>query len=754
MKKHLFFLLISLLLLSCKQQKEESKMDNFIDSLMSEMTLQEKLGQLNLPVTGDIVTGQAQSSNIAEKIRNGEVGGLFNLKGVNAIREVQRIAVEESRLHIPLLFGMDVIHGYETVFPIPLAVACTWDTEAAAAMARVSAIEATADGISWTFSPMADVCCDARWGRISEGFGEDPCLTAAMTAAMVNGYQLGDLSDSTTMMACLKHFALYGAPEAGREYNTVELGRYRMFNDYFPPYRAAVEEGVGSVMASFNTLEGVPATCNKWLLTDLLREQWGFQGMVVSDYTGVYELINHGVAANLHEASQMALRAGLDMDMVAEGLPSLNDDKSLIPAINTACRRILEAKYKLGLFADPYRYCDETRAATQIYNEENRQEAREVARKSLVLLKNNNQLLPLSKQSTIALIGPLADTRANMPGTWSVAAVSSKYKTLREGLEQAVSGKGKVLYAKGCNLMYDAKMEADATMFGREMRDNRSVEVMISEAMQIARQADVIVCAMGESSEMSGECSSRTNLEMPDAQHDLLEKLLTVGKPIVLLNFSGRPVILNWENEHLDAIMQVWFAGSEAADAIADVLYGDFCPSGKLAVAFPRSVGQLPMTYRHYNTGRPLPEGKDDFSKFVSCYMDCNNSPLFPFGYGLSYTSFEYSEITVSHNELCNNGRADITVTVTNSGKRDADEVVQLYIRDLVSCPVRPVCELRDWQHIQLAAGESQTVCFVIDKDMLGFYDAQGNYSTPAGDYQIMVGPNSEQLKKATISIE
>ncbi len=757
LRNHCAGLVLTVLLVGalcgCTRPTETDRMQSFVDSLMSRMTIEEKLGQLNLPVTGDIVTGQAQSSNIAEAIRAGRVGGLFNLKGVEAIREVQRIAVEQSRLGIPLIFGMDVIHGYETVFPIPLAVACTWDTQAARTMAQVSAKEATADGICWTFSPMADICCDARWGRIAEGFGEDPCLASAMTAAMVQGYQQDALDDSTTMMACLKHFALYGAAEGGRDYNNAELSRYRMFNDYMPPYKAAVEAGVGSVMASFNTVEGVPATCNHWLLTDVLRDKWDFTGFVVSDYTGVNELINHGIATDKHEAATLSLLAGLDMDMVSEGLPMLHDDDRLLPAIDKACRRILEAKYRLGLFDNPYLYCDSTRRQTDILSSDNRAKARAVARESFVLLKNENDLLPLSKDMTIALIGPLADTRANMPGTWSVAAVFDRYKTLREGLQDAVGDRGRVLYAKGCNLFYDPKTEANGTMFGREMRDTRSPQAMLNEALDIARKADVIVAAMGEASEMSGECTSRTNLDMPDAQHDLLVELRKLRKPIVLLNFSGRPVTLNWEAENVDAILQVWFGGSETADALADVLYGDHNPSGKLAVAFPRSVGQLPMTYRHYNTGRPLPDGKDEFSKFVSCYFDSPNTPLFPFGYGLSYTTFDYSDFALSNTTLSGADSIVASVVVTNNGRRDGDEIVQLYIRDLVSNPVRPVVELIAWQRVSLKQAESRTVEFTIRKDMLASFDADGNVIAPEGKFDIMVGPNSRDLRKVEIEV-
>ncbi|MGN1238621.1 MAG: glycoside hydrolase family 3 N-terminal domain-containing protein, partial [Muribaculaceae bacterium] len=516
-------------------------MDRYIDDLMGQMTLHEKIGQLNLPVTGDIVTGQAKSSNIAEKIKAGEVGGLFNLKGVEKIREVQRVAVEESRLHIPLIFGMDVVHGYETVFPIPLALSCSWDMEAIEKSAQIAAREASADGICWTFSPMVDICRDPRWGRQSEGSGEDPFLGSAIARAMVKGYQGENLQDSATIMACVKHFALYGAPEAGRDYNTVDMSRVSMFNGYLAPYKAAVEAGAGSVMSSFNVVDGIPATGNKWLMTDVLRDMWGFNGFVVTDYTAILEMIDHGMG-DLQQVSALSLKAGTDMDMVADGFvgtleKSLEEGKVTEEDINKACRRILEAKYKLGLFADPYKYCNVERPKKEVFSAENRAIAREIAAETFVLLKNEDNLLPLQRKGRIALIGPLADTKANMPGTWSVAAVSDRYKSLLEGMKDAVAGKAEVLYAKGSNLCYDATLEANATMFGREMRDPRSAEAMRAEALSVAQRADVIVFAGGESSEFSGECSSRSNLDLPDAQLDLLKALKKTGKPIVMLNF-------------------------------------------------------------------------------------------------------------------------------------------------------------------------------------------------------------------------
>lgn len=756
MKKTIWGLALLLGLASCSGNKSNNEMDAFINDLMSKMTLEEKLGQLNLPVTGDIVTGAAQSSNVAENIRAGRVGGLFNLKGADRVAELQHIAVEESRLGIPLIFGMDVIHGYETVFPIPLGLSCTWDMEAIERSAQIAAQEATADGICWTFSPMVDICHDARWGRISEGNGEDPFLGSRIAEAMVRGYQQGDLTSANTMMACVKHFALYGAPEAGRDYNTVDMSLWRMYNEYFPPYKAACDAGAGSYMASFNIVNGVPATGNRWLLTDVLRNQWGFDGFVVSDYTGIAEMVNHGMG-DLKEVSALALHAGLDMDMVSDGLvgtlaESLKEGRTTQADIDQACRRILEAKYKLGLFEDPYRYCDTTRYAKEVYTEENRREARRIAGESFVLLKNEGNILPLKRQGKIALIGPLANTRANMPGTWSVAATSERYSTVVEGLKRAVGDKAQVLYAKGCNLMYDAQAEADATMFGREMRDNRSDAAMRAEALAIARQANVIVFAGGEASEMAGECSSRVGIEMPDAQHDLLVELVKLGKPIVLLNFSGRPMILNWETEHIPAILEVWFGGSEAADAIADVVFGDVIPSGKLTTSFPRHIGQLPMSYSYYNTGRPVQA--DAFVKFQSCYMDVSNTPLYPFGFGLSYTTFSYSPVTLSSNELTNGGEIEAKVTVSNTGKCEGTEVVQLYIRDLVGSVTRPVKELKGFKRVTLKEGESCVVTFTIDADLLKFYNGELEYVCEPGEFEVMIGTNSADVQSAKFALK
>ena len=725
-------------------------MDRFIDQLMKKMTLEEKIGQLNLPVTGEITTGQAKSSDVAKRIRNGEVGGLFNLKGVKRIREVQRQAVEESRLGIPLLFGMDVIHGYETIFPIPLGLSCTWDMKAIEESARIAAVEASADGISWTFSPMVDVSRDPRWGRVSEGNGEDPFLGAAIARAMIRGYQGKDMSRK--IMACVKHFALYGASEAGRDYNTVDMSRQRMFNEYMLPYQAAVEAGVGSVMASFNEVDGVPATGSKWLMTDVQRKQWGFDGFVVTDYTGINEMIDHGMG-DQQTVAALALNAGVDMDMVSDAFSgtlkkSVEEGKVSAAAIDAACRRILEAKYKLGLFDNPYKYCDVNRPKKQIFTKEHRAIARKTASESFVLLKNEG-VLPLSKKGTIAVVGPLANTRSNMPGTWSVAAVLDNAPSLVEGLREVVGDRAKVVTAKGSNLIGDADYEKRATMFGRELhRDNRTDRELLDEALKVAAGADVIVAALGESSEMSGESSSRTNLEMPDVQRALLQELLKTGKPVVLVLFTGRPLVLTWEEEHVPAILNVWFGGSEAAYAISDVLFGDVNPSGKLTATFPQNVGQIPLFYNHKNTGRPLQEGRW-FEKFRSNYLDVSNEPLYPFGYGLSYTTFAYSDIHLSSTEMSADGELTATVTVTNTGSRDGAEVVQLYIRDLVGSVTRPVKELKGFEKIFLKAGESRKVSFSITPELLKFYNYDLQFVCEPGDFDVMIGGNSRDVKKA-----
>ena len=734
----------------------DPKMDKFIDELLAKMTLEEKIGQLNLPSAGDFTTGQVQSSDIGKKVLEGKVGGLFNIKGVDKIRDMQRTAVEGSRMKIPLIFGMDVIHGYETTFPIPLGLASSWDMDLIRKSAQIAAAEATADGINWAFSPMVDVSRDPRWGRVAEGAGEDAYLGSRIAKAMVNGYQGNDLKANNTMLACVKHFALYGASEAGRDYNTVDMSKVRMYNEYLPPYKAAIDAGAGSVMVSFNEIDGIPATGNKWLLTDLLRNQWQFPGFVVTDYTGILEMIEHGMG-DLQQVSKLALNAGVDMDMVTEGFlltltKSLKEGKVTYSDIDMAARRILEAKYRLGLFDDPYKYCDSNRAKTEIFNSQNRAEARIIAAQSMVLMKNQNNTLPLKAAGTVAVIGPLADNPENMPGTWSVGAKHSQAISLMKGLKETLGDKVNFVWAKGANFDYDPDFESRVSMFGKNSyRDNRPKEEILKEAMDAARKADVILAALGESAEMSGECSSRTNIEVPQSQKDLLIELKKLGKPIVLVLFTGRPLVLNDENKLADAILNVWFAGSEAGYAISDVLFGKVNPSGKLPMTFPRNLGQVPIYYNHKNTGRPEIK-EDQFDKFKSVYLDVPNSPLFPFGYGLSYTTFSYGDISLSNTQLQGNQTLKASVTLTNTGKYDGAEVVQLYIRDVVGSNTRPVKELKGFQKVMLKAGETKTVTFDITPELLKFYNNKLIYDWESGDFEIKIGGNSYDVKTATVN--
>ncbi|MFC4870902.1 beta-glucosidase BglX [Negadavirga shengliensis] len=727
-----------------------------VDSLIALMTLEEKIGQLNLPAAGDFTTGLASSSDIAGKIKAGQVGGLFNIKTVDKIRDVQRVAVEESRLGIPLLFGMDVIHGYETIFPIPLGLSCSWDMDLIKKSAQMAAQEASADGINWTFSPMTDISRDPRWGRVSEGNGEDPYLAAQIAKAMVQGYQGEDLSLDHTIMACVKHFALYGAPEAGRDYNTVDMSRQRMYNEYFAPYKAAIDAGVGTVMTAFNEVEGIPASGNRWLMTDVLRDQWGFDGFVVTDYTAINEMIDHGVG-DLKTVSSLALNAGVEMDMVGEGFlttleKSLEEGSITEAQINRACRLILTAKFKLGLFDDPYRYCNPERAKNEVFTAENRQFARQVAAQSFVLMKNEEKTLPLQKSGTIALVGPMADNAENMTGTWSVAGRFEESVSLMRGIQNAVGEGVKIVHARGANVVADSLLESRISIFGKPTyRDNRPEEVLIREALETVRQADVIVAAMGEAAEMSGESSSLSSIELPENQRRLLQELKKTGKPIVLVLFAGRPLAIKWESENIPAILNVWFGGSEAGDAIADVLFGDVNPSGKLTATFPQNTGQIPIYYNHKNTGRPLPEG-EWFQKFRSNYLDIPNEPLYPFGYGLSYTEFEYGDLTLDSHELQGDQTLSASVSLTNKGGHDGAEVVQLYVRDLVGSITRPVKELKGFQKVFLKAGETIEVSFEIGREDLMFYNHSLEHVFEPGEFEIMIGGNSEDVVRQKIN--
>ena len=747
--------LLFIAILGYAQNAKDAKMHQFVNNLMSKMTLEEKLGQLNLPASSDFVTGAVSSSDIAEKVKAGKVGGVFNIRSVTKIKELQQFAVNNTRLHIPLLFGMDVIHGYKTIFPIPLGMSATWDMDLIKRSAQIAASEASADGIQWTFSPMVDLTRDPRWGRASEGNGEDAFLSSAIAKAMIHGYQGDDLSAENTIMSCVKHYALYGAAEGGRDYNTTDMSRVRMYNEYFPPYKAAVDAGVGSVMVSFNEIDGVPASGNKWLVDDVLRKQWKFNGFVVSDYTGIPEMVNHGVG-DYQAVNALSLNAGVDMDMVGEGFlttlkKSMQEGKVTLAQINKACERILEAKYKLGLFDDPYKYCNEQRSAKEVFTAANRAEARKIASQSFVLLKNNNQLLPLSAGNKIALVGPLANAKENMTGTWSVGADNSQSVSLLKGLSDAIGKNGRVIYAKGANLEDDEEMQKRQTMFGKDIeRDGRTAEQMIQEAISVSADADVIVAALGEGAESSGESASKSDIDIPYAQKRLLKALLATGKPVVLVLFNGRPLTLTWETDNVPAILDVWFAGSEAGDAIADALLGKVNPSGKLSMSFPRNVGQIPVYYNHKNTGRPL-TGKW-FAKFQSNYIDVPNEPLYPFGYGLSYTKFEYGALQLSAKQLKGNQKLTVTVPVKNTGKYSGKEVVQLYIRDEVGSITRPVQELKGFNKIELAPGETKNISFEITPELLKFYNGDLKLDWESGDFQIMVGTNSKEVQVAKVN--
>jgi len=720
------------------------------------MTLDEKIGQMNLPVGADIVTGDIMNSDIGADIAAGRVGGVFNMKGCGKIREYQRIAVENSRLGIPLIFGMDVVHGYETVFPIPLALSCSWDMDAIEECARIAASEASAAGICWTFSPMVDISREPRWGRVAEGAGEDPRLGAEIARAMVRGYQGRNMEADDEIMACVKHFALYGAPEGGRDYNTVDMSRQRMFNEYFEPYKAAAEEGAGSFMTSFNVVDGIPASGNRWLFTDVLRDLWGFDGFVVTDYAAINEMMVHGLGGP-DDVSKMAVDAGVDMDMA--GGSYLATLKNLVASgkvseeqIDTAVRRILEAKYRLGLFYNPYKYINPEREATQIYTQANREAARRIAAETFVLLKNNGNLLPLSADGKIALIGPLADAATHMQGMWSVAAVPGRNRSLRTAFAEAMADSSRLFYAKGANLYDDAEMEAGASM-ANCIRDPRPAGELVAEALAVAEKADVIVAALGEGAESSGESASRAFLQLPGNQMELLKALVATGKPVVLLNFSGRPTVMTYEAENVPAVMNVWYAGSEGADAIADVVFGKVSPSGKLTASMPRSVGQIPLYYNHLNTGRPRSDGPAVFEKYRSNYLDSPVTPLFPFGYGLSYTTFAYGPMKLSSAAMAPDGSVVVSVPVANTGSRAAAEVVQLYVRDLVASMSRPVKELKHFERVELQPGETKTVSFTITPADLSFYNSNLEFVLEPGEFDIMVGPSSADVQTARLTV-
>jgi beta-glucosidase len=727
-----------------------------VEALLQKMTIEEKIGQLNLLTPGGgVATGEVVSKNVEAKIKAGQVGGLFGVAGPDKVRVAQELAVKESRLGIPLLIGSDVIHGYKTTYPIPLGLSASWDMELVEQAAQMAAKEATADGINWNFSPMVDIARDPRWGRIAEGAGEDPYLGSRIAEAMVKGYQGNDLAAAHTMLACVKHFALYGAAEAGRDYHSVDMSKVKMFNQYLPPYKAALDAGAASFMTSFNDVDGIPATGNKWLLTDLLRDRWGFKGFVVSDYTSLNEMIAHGLG-DLQAVSALALKAGLDMDMVGEGFlttlkKSLDEGKVTEEEITSACRRVLEAKYISGLFEDPYRYLDSKRPEKDILTKENRALARQLAAHSFVLLKNENQILPLQKNKKIALIGPLADSWNNMLGTWAPTGDVSLAVTILEGFKN-VAPNATIQYAKGANVSDDPEFAKKVNVFGPRIEiDKRSPEVMVEEAVALAKNSDVVVAVVGEATEMTGEAASRTDISIPDSQKKLIQALVNTGKPVALVLMSGRPLTIPEEFELPVAILQVWHPGVEAGNAIADVVFGDYNPSGKLTVTWPRNVGQIPIYYSTKNTGRPAPES-DEFQKFRSNYLDSPNSPLLPFGYGLSYTQFEYSDFKLDKQSIGQGESISATVTVANTGNFDGEEVVQLYVKDMVRSITPPKRELKGFQKVFLKKGEKKEITITLSPDDLKFYNSQLEFVSESGEFEVFVGTNSDaQLSQTFI---
>ena len=731
------------------------KMQQYIDGLLAKMTQEEKIGQLNLVSVGFDVTGPVVSKDVDASIRKGLVGGAFNTFTPVATRKLQEMALKESRLHIPLMFGYDVVHGHRTIFPIPLGLAASWDMAAVEQSARIAAEESTADGLNWVFSPMVDIARDPRWGRIMEGAGEDPYLGSRVARAMVRGYQGTDLSKDNAVMACVKHFALYGAAEAGRDYNTTDMSKPRMYNEYLPPYKAAVDAGAGSVMSSFNDINGVPATANKWLMTDLLRRQWGFTGFVVTDYTAINELMEHGMGTAA-QVSALALNAGIDQDMVGEIFlknvaQNIKSGAVSKAQLDAACRRILEAKYRLGLFQDPYRNVSAARATSTLMKPEFIAAARDIARRSLVLLKNERNVLPLKKTGSIALIGPLANRQRDVIGSWSGAGDWKQAVSVEQGLRAAAPGL-KITYAQGANIADDTQMLERLQAHGGELNiDPRSADDMIKEAVQVAQAADVIVAVVGESQGMTGEAASRVDLGLPGQQLALLQALKKTGKPLVLVLMNGRPLTLGWENQNADAILETWFAGTQAGNAIADVLFGGYNPSGKITATFPQAVGQVPLYYNHKSTGRPYNGVKLD--KYKSRYLDVSNEPLYPFGYGLSYTTFQYSKPELSTNNLTPTGTLEVKVTVQNTGSYDGEEITQLYIRDLVGSISRPVQELKGFQKVLLKKGEIRTLTFRLTSNDLKFYNNDLTFAAEPGDFQVFVGGNSRDVQAASFKL-
>lgn len=706
--------------------------DRKVDSLLKQMTLDEKIGQMSQFSCNWDVTGAIMPDDYREYLRKGMVGSILNGYTVAGIRRLQSEALEHSRLKIPILFGYDVVHGYRTIFPIPLGESCTWDPELMRQSAAIAAEEAAAGGINWTFAPMVDITRDPRWGRVMEGAGEDPYLGSLIARARVEGFQGDDLGSTKTVLACTKHFAAYGAAEAGRDYNTTDMSEHTLREVYLPPFRATVEAGVGSLMASFNEIGGIPATANRHLMTDILRGEWGFGGVLVSDYTGINELVPHGIAADEKEAGEKALNAGIDMDMTGAVYlkylrRSLDEGRVSLRQIDDAVRRILRQKFLLGLFDDPYRYLDSLRERETLGKPEFRAKAREIAARSIVLLKNDGGVLPLDPGSrmTVALVGPMVSERASLNGAWAGSGVREESVTLLEGLTKRYAGTAiRFITAAGCDLTTD-----DRSGF--------------AEAVTTARQADIVVAAMGEHYDWSGETASRSDITLPGAQRDLLRALEATGKPVVLVVLSGRPLDLSWEDAHLKAIVEAWYPGTTAGDAIADVLSGDYNPSGKLTMSFPRSAGQIPVYYNHKNTGRPAAPGQTGRC-YRSNYLDIVNEPLYAFGHGLSYTTFNISEPTLDRDTFSAGGRITASARVSNTGGRDGEVVVQLYIRDVAASVTRPVKELKGFRKIALRKGEVQTVTFEVTEREIAFLNADFVRRPEAGEFRLWIAQSSD----------
>lgn len=719
-------------------------MDAFVTQLMSKMTLEEKLGQLNL-LSSNANTGPFASKKYAEKLKDGSGGNIFGLVGTSSeINEKLKLA-ENSRLKIPVLSGLDIIHGFKTVFPIPLGLSCSWNMPLIEQTARIAAIEGSAVGYNWTFSPMVDISRDPRWGRVMEGSGEDPYLGSLIASAMVKGYQGDNLKNETSLMACLKHFGMYGAAEAGRDYNTTDMSRLTMYQVYLPPYKAAVDAGVGSVMSSFNEVDGVPATANSWLLNDILRKQWGFKGFVVTDYVAIRELMAHGVAADIKQAAELAINAGTDMDMVSESYmaslkQSIKEGKVSMATIDVACRRVLEAKYKLGLFTNPYRNFDPQKAARVTLTPENRKVAKDAALRSMVLLENNNNTLPLKKNANIALIGPFANNKSEMLSMWSPNGDEGSVVTLYDGIKKINPN---VNYAEGTQISNDSLL----MNFAGWGFDQKEQKKLVDEAVTLAAKSDVVVAVLGETRGMSGEAHSMTNIALQDCQLELLKALKGTGKPVVLLITSGRPLIIQQALPYADAVIEMWRLGTESGNAVADVLFGDYNPSGKLTMTFPRSVGQIPIYYNHKNTGRPYAGERKRF--FKSNYMDQTNEPLYPFGYGLSYTTFNYGKIQLSDTLLTGSNKTlTAEITVSNTGKYAGEETVQLYLNDPVASVTRPVKELKMFQKVFLQPGESKEIAFKISPEDLKFYNSQLKWDWESGKFNLYIGTNSKDVMK------